>query len=407
MAEKYSITTWMPTYKEVRKVLRVLEGERYSSWLSLKQAISVVIRKSENKGKFVDPNRYIPELLPAVDQDLAIRFWREAHVKPHMAWDSVSFARLHQLANFTEERITLTEAGKLFLQSDDSTIAKIDQCEGILSILRDVALRGPGGEGLFLESHREFLRRNTTFSPKNSGFKVWRTRAKNLLQRGLVEKHGKIYQVTEAGIEYIERQQFENELLTSTQVDKPHSGRSKQLQIESESQLSKLIRDKNQTVRQQLRECLRSIDPFQFEHLVKFLLEAMDYENVEVTGGSHDMGVDVVGEIELGISHVREVIQVKRQQSNVGRRVLDSLRGSLHRFDAVRATIVTTSGFSTGAKEAAFEKGVAPITLIDGERLIDLMVEHNIGIRRREIRILEFDPDSLAQFELEDSETPQ
>ncbi|MYE25764.1 MAG: restriction endonuclease, partial [Chloroflexi bacterium] len=79
--------------------------------------------------------------------------------------------------------------------------------------------------------------------------------------------------------------------------------------------------------------------------------------------------------------------------------VLDSLRGSLHRFDAVRATIVSTGKFSKTAKAAAFDKGAAPITLIDGERLLDLLMEHDIGIRRREIRVFEFDPESLSEFE--------
>ena len=39
----------------------------------------------------------------------------------------------------------------------------------------------------------------------------------------------------------------------------------------------------------------------------------MGYENVYVTAPSNDKGVDVVADIELGISKVREVIQVKRQ----------------------------------------------------------------------------------------------
>ncbi len=391
MAEKYSITTWMPTYKEVRNVLNVLEGKRYSSWLSLKQAISVVIRKSENKGKFVDPERYIPELLPVDDQDLAYRFWREAHVKPHMAWDSVSFARLHQLANFSEDRITLTEAGISFVRNDVPTIAKIDGYEGIIFILQDVAERGPGGESLFRDSYREFLHQHTTFSPEKSGFQVLRTRLINLRERGLIEKRGKNYQVTDAGINYLVQWSATEKFVSNTVQDSSHY-----------SQIIKLNRRNNSVERQRLSQHLGNMDPNQFERLIQHLLEVMDYENVEVTDVRNDKGVDVVGEKELGISRVREVIQVKRQQTNVGRPVLDSLRGSLHRFDAVRGTIVTTSGFSTGAKEAAFEKGAAPITLIDGERLLDLLIEHNIGIRRHEIRILEFDGESLSQFVSED-----
>ena len=143
------------------------------------------------------------------------------------------------------------------------------------------------------------------------------------------------------------------------------------------------------------------MNPYKFEHLIKLLLEKMNFENVEVTSPANDKGVDVVAEIELGISRVREVIQVKRIKGNVARPILDLLRGSLHRFDAVRGTIITTGQFSKGANAAAFEKGAAPITLIDGEKLLDLLIEHDIGIRRREIRVLQFDADSLRAFSSE------
>jgi len=67
------------------------------------------------------------------------------------------------------------------------------------------------------------------------------------------------------------------------------------------------------------------------ENLVKRLLEEMDYENVEVTTRSGDGGVDVVADIELGISSVREVVQAKRHRRAIQRKALDALRGSLYR----------------------------------------------------------------------------
>ena len=100
-------------------------------------------------------------------------------------------------------------------------------------------------------------------------------------------------------------------------------------------------------------------------------------------------------------------MQVKRRRGNVGRRVLDQLRGSLHRFNAVRGTIITTGGFSRGTQEAAFERGAAPITLIDGEKLLDLLVEHNIGVSRQTVDDLEFDVSKLEQFETQEGERPE
>ena len=47
-------------------------------------------------------------------------------------------------------------------------------------------------------------------------------------------------------------------------------------------------------------------------------------------------------------------------------------------------------------KEAAFEQGAAPITLIDGQRLIDLMLEHEIGVSKRKIELLEIEPSAFT-----------
>ena len=141
------------------------------------------------------------------------------------------------------------------------------------------------------------------------------------------------------------------------------------------------------------------MDPFAFEHLIKRLLEEMDYQNVEVTSRSSDGGVDVVGDIEVGITSIREIVQAKRHRRPIQRKDLDALRGSLYRFNAVRGTIVTTSRFSKGTQDAAFATGAAPITLVDGERLLDLLIEHSIGVRKRTVELLEVDTDALASID--------
>jgi restriction system protein len=120
---------------------------------------------------------------------------------------------------------------------------------------------------------------------------------------------------------------------------------------------------------------------------------------VVVTSPTNDKGVDVIANIQLGISSVREVVQVKRHRGSIGRVVLDQLRGSLHRFDAVRGTIITTGHFSKSAQDAAFERGAAPITLIDGEQVLELLMEHQIGVKKHPVFYYEFTPGDLAHFD--------
>ena len=38
----------------------------------------------------------------------------------------------------------------------------------------------------------------------------------------------------------------------------------------------------------------------------------------------------------------------------------------------------------------------APITLIDGEKLIDLMLEHDIGVQKRRVDLLEIEPSAFT-----------
>jgi len=159
------------------------------------------------------------------------------------------------------------------------------------------------------------------------------------------------------------------------------------------------VRQHETTVRQSIRDILADLDPYAFEHLVKRLLEEMSYDNVTVTKRSGDGGVDVVADIELGITSVREVVQAKRHKQTIQRKDLDALRGSLHRFGAVRGTIIATSKYSKGTREAAFEPGAAPITLIDGDKLIDLLIAHGVGVRKKTLEVIDLDPEAFAEIE--------
>jgi len=54
---------------------------------------------------------------------------------------------------------------------------------------------------------------------------------------------------------------------------------------------------------------------------------------------------------------------------------------------------------SEGTEEAAFANGAAPITLIDGDKLIELLTEHGIGVKKKTIEVLALDPDAFSDSE--------
>jgi restriction system protein len=70
---------------------------------------------------------------------------------------------------------------------------------------------------------------------------------------------------------------------------------------------------------------------------------------------------------------------------------VDQLRGALPYHRAIRGTLITLSRFTSGCAEAALFPGAAPITLIDGDRLVKLLIDHEIAVTRREAFLTEVD----------------
>ena len=101
-------------------------------------------------------------------------------------------------------------------------------------------------------------------------------------------------------------------------------------------------------------------------------------------GKSGDGGVDgVINEDILGLDKI--YIQAKRYaiDNSIGRPEIQKFAGSLMGFTANKGVFVTTSSFSTHAKEYA-QNVAQSIILIDGKRLASLMIEHNVGTRTKQ-----------------------
>ena len=400
--ERRRLTPDLPTYEIGQLFLQIVDGVRDSHYKSMREDIYEHIRSPQNPVDWKDPEAWIPQKLAGKSCDLALHFWRKSEhlVNPRHTFGPMDLCTIHELVDLQNDVVRISERGRKFIENELTILAKIDQHEGLLLVLSEVAAKGPEVREQFYEEYKHFCRTRTDTIRENTIRSSLSLRLSNLVQRNLIKRLGVSYEITDAGICYLERLKIQ--FGTQTPAGAAQVGHPKRIRSEFDPDLANLIREKNWRARQQLLEFLQSMDPVMLEHLIKFLLEKMGYEDVQVTSLVNDKGVDVVGDIEVGISRVREVIQVKRQKDSVKRPTLDQLRGSLYRFDAIRGTIITTGKFSKGANDEAFAVGAAPITLIDGQALINLLVKHNIGIRRRELRFLEFDESSLKQFEPED-----
>lgn len=160
--------------------------------------------------------------------------------------------------------------------------------------------------------------------------------------------------------------------------------------------ITRLVEDQRRKVKQQLLNVLVNIDPFAFEDLIARLLGKMGYDDVVVTTRSKDAGIDILGEIAIGITRVKTAIQVKRSVNSIGRPIISQFRGDMLAMQQVdQGLLITTSHFTKNALEIARLPNTIPIILIDGDRLGDLMIEHQIGVRVEQIQLTSFDSDSL------------
>jgi restriction system protein len=155
------------------------------------------------------------------------------------------------------------------------------------------------------------------------------------------------------------------------------------LKITAPAGIEQEIAQIGKKVRQDLRNRLLRMPPQQFEELIRALLEEMGFDETETTQFANDRGIDVRGLLKTNqLAPVRVVIQAKRWANNVGAVIVRNLRGSM-RLDGEQGIIVTPSDFTAEAKRAAHAPGMIPITLINGERLIELLFEYQVGVKEQ------------------------
>jgi restriction system protein len=129
---------------------------------------------------------------------------------------------------------------------------------------------------------------------------------------------------------------------------------------------------------------LKKCSPAFFERVVVELLVKMGYggsrsDAGKAIGKSGDGGIDgIIKEDKLGLDVV--YVQAKRwDNSPVGRPEVMQFAGALQAQKASKGIFITTSRFTEDAARYVSQIG-SKIVLVDGERLCDLMIEHDVGV---------------------------
>ncbi|MDI3360838.1 restriction endonuclease [Lelliottia sp. V89_10] len=382
------ITPLFPTYAQVKAMMKAVSGYSIKSVRNMINAIHEQTGTPQNPVDWSDPDNWITERLKGEEAEIAKRIWEmDEHVlNPRHSYGCYLFLNypLFKLMESTLSDIWQpTERGNLFLVDDEVTLRWLDDQEGLLQLLELLASRELSKRADLLPEWQAFLNQYSKFASASSIKSTLYSRLYNLIDRKMVSREGASYQITDTGRKWLSK------ALPTKNTD-------------PRKELLDAVKRYNQQQKELLREQISTMNPYKFEHLIAQLLEALGYEHVEVTKASGDKGVDVVGQVQVGITTITEVVQVKRMQNTITRPYIDQLRGALPYHKAIRGTLITTGKFAASCADAAMFPGAAPITLIDGDRLLEMLIENNVGMRRSNaVELLDVDLQLFDELDIE------
>jgi restriction system protein len=143
---------------------------------------------------------------------------------------------------------------------------------------------------------------------------------------------------------------------------------------------------------------LRSLSPVGFEKVSRELLRESGFENVEITGGSADGGIDGFGVLEINpFVSFKVLFQCKRYAEGnlVGRSQVGDFRNAML-GRAEKGIIITTSSFTNAAVVEANREGAPQVELVDGVKLVEMFQRVELGVKKRVV--YDVDPSYFEKF---------
>ena len=132
--------------------------------------------------------------------------------------------------------------------------------------------------------------------------------------------------------------------------------------------------------RSTLMSIIQDLPPEGFERLCQRLLRESGFEQVTITGKSGDGGLDGIGILQMTpFVSFKVLFQCKRYSGTISSSQVRDFRGAMMgRTD--KGIIMTTGIFTSNAKKEANREGVPPIELVDGEKLVDMFENLELGL---------------------------
>jgi len=163
--------------------------------------------------------------------------------------------------------------------------------------------------------------------------------------------------------------------------------------------LKDLIYQNEAEVKSRILAELKTLKAREFEQFCSALLQFLGYQEIKVTSGGPDGGIDGHGQFRQGVVTIRSAFQAKRWNQNpVGRPEIDKFRGAIQ-GDFDHGVFLTTGRFTKDAEEASIKKGAITLLLLDGEAIAETMIRQGIGVTKRAVQLLDIDHE-FFRFEI-------
>ncbi len=148
--------------------------------------------------------------------------------------------------------------------------------------------------------------------------------------------------------------------------------------------------------RAQVIDLLLKLPPSSFERFSQRLLRESGFTQVVVTGKSGDGGIDGHGSLQINpLVSFKVLFQCKRFKKSVSPSHVRDFRGAMA-GRADKGIIITTGSFTAEARREASRDGVPPIELIDGEKLVEMLENLELGLKP--IKAYEIDESFFNEF---------
>jgi restriction system protein len=309
-----------PTYAELGHAIRAFDGK---SVKRVRETINAMMEQTgtpQSPVDWSDPDKWIGERLGGDLAEFARKVWDGSGktLNPRYLYGPYLFINFFKLLDQVDGIYRLNDRGRRFLDHDETIIRELDAAEGIPKVLSLVAERSPCKRGDLLPDWSDYLKAVSVFKTSSTFKDTLRRRLVNLAERGLISRDGNTYAIADAGLTWLRG--F---------AEAPHP-ESIAAPTPKRTTVTEAVSVHNEEQFTAFRKRLMNLDPIQFEHFVKELLDKMDYEDVRVTKVSNDKGVDVIARAQFAITEVTEVVQVKRTESTITRPRLMSFGARFH-----------------------------------------------------------------------------